>query len=84
VHYPTEIAGVKMESYMAWMKSAYYISAVGNPAVSVPCAYSVEGLPIGMQIVSRHHDDWGALQMAYAFEQACDLRRRRPSVMESA
>jgi len=35
VHYPTEIAGVKMESYMAWMKSAYYISAVGNPAVSV-------------------------------------------------
>ena len=84
VHYPTEIAGVKMESYMAWMKSAYYISAVGNPAVSVPCAYSAEGLPIGMQIVGRHHDDWGVLQMAYAFEQACNLRRRRPSVMESA
>jgi amidase len=84
VHYPTEITGVKMESYMAWMKSAYYISAVGNPAVSVPCAYSAEGLPIGMQIVGRHHDDWGVLQMAYAFEQACNLRRRRPSVMESA
>src|SRR6266852_243239 len=36
-HYPTEIAGVKMENYIAWMKSAYYISALGNPAISVPC-----------------------------------------------
>jgi len=37
-HYPTEIAGVKMENYIAWMKSAYYVSTVGNPAISVPCA----------------------------------------------
>ena len=50
-HYPTEIAGVKMENYLAWMKSAYYISVAGNPAISVPCAFSAGGLPIGMQIV---------------------------------
>jgi hypothetical protein len=62
-HYPTEIAGVKMENYLAWMKSAYYISAAGNPAMSVPCAFSSSGLPIGMQIVGRHHDDWGVLQL---------------------
>src|ERR1700756_2071724 len=66
-HYPTEIAGVKMENYIAWMKSAYYISVAGNPAISVPCAFSSSGLPIGMQIVGRHHDDWGVLQLAYAF-----------------
>ncbi len=64
VHYPTEIAGTKMENYIAWMKSAYYISAVGNPAMSVPCAFSQGGLPIGIQIVGRHHDDWGVLQRA--------------------
>jgi amidase len=75
VHYPTEIAGVKMESYMAWMKSAYFISSVGNPAASVPCAFSAKGLPIGMQIVGRHHDDWGVLQLAYAFEQAANVAR---------
>lgn len=46
--YPTEIAGVKMESYIAWMKSAYYISTVGNPAMSVPCAFSESGLPVGL------------------------------------
>ena len=81
VHYPTEIAGVKMENYIAWMKSAYYISTVGNPAASVPCAFSQSGLPIGVQIVGRHHDDWGVLQMAYTFEQATNVGKRRPVVV---
>jgi amidase len=79
--YPTEIAGVKMENYIAWMKSAYYISTVGNPAMSVPCAFSPQGLPIGIQIVGRHNDDWGVLQMAYAFEQATSIGKRRPVVV---
>lgn len=78
--YPTEIAGVKMENYIAWMKSAYYISAAGNPAVAVPCAFSQSGLPIGLQIVGKHHDDWGALQLAYAFEQATQIGNRRPQL----
>jgi amidase len=76
-HYPTEIAGVKMESYMAWMKSAYYISAAGNPAAAIPCAFSKSGLPIGLQIVGKHHDDWGVLQLAYVFEQATNIAARR-------
>jgi amidase len=80
-HYPTEIAGVKMENYIAWMKSAYYISTVGNPAMSVPCAFSGSGLPIGIQIVGRHNDDWGVLQMAYAFEQATNVGKRRPPIV---
>jgi len=77
-HYPTEINGVKMENYLSWMKSACYITATGNPAASVPCAYSKSGLPIGIQIVGRHHDDWGVLQTAFAFEQARNLEKRRP------
>src|ERR1700730_8437657 len=80
-HYPTEIAGVKMENYIAWMKSAYYISAAGNPAMSVPCSFSSGGLPIGLQIVGRHHDDWGVLQLGYAFEQATNIGQRRPVVV---
>ncbi len=79
--YPTEIAGVKMENYISWMKSAYYISVTGNPAISVPCAFSAGGLPIGIQIVGRHHDDWSVLQMAYAFEQARNLSEQRPRVV---
>lgn len=76
--YPVQINGVRMENYLAWMKSAYYISAVGNPAISVPCGFSANGLPIGIQIVGRHNDDWGVLQMAYAFEQATNVGNRHP------
>jgi amidase len=78
--YPAEIAGVKMENYIAWMKSAYYISIVGNPALSVPCAFSESGLPIGIQIVGRHNDDWGVLQLGHAFEQATKVGERRPAL----
>ena len=66
--YVTEIDGVAMETYIDWMKSCYYISIVGNPAISVPCGFTPEGLPVGLQIVARHRDDWGLLQMAHAFE----------------
>ena len=77
-HYPTEIDGVKMDNYLSWMKSACYVTTTGNPAASVPCAFSKNGLPIGIQIVGRNHDDWGVLQMAYAFEQARNLEQKRP------
>jgi amidase len=80
-HYPTEIAGVKMENYVAWMKSAYYISIVGNPAMSVPCAFSSTGLPIGIQIVGRLNDDFGVLQLGYAFEQATGIGKKRPVIV---
>lgn len=82
-HFPKEIAGTKMENYLAWMKSAYYISVAGNPALSVPCAFSKSGLPIGLQIVGRHHDDFGVLQLGYAFEQATGIGKRLPGVLVS-
>jgi amidase len=81
-HYPTEIAGTKMDNYLSWMKSACHITTTGNPAASVPCAFSKSGLPIGIQIVGRHHDDWGVLQMAYALEQARNLEKRRPVALD--
>jgi amidase len=59
-----------MRTYIDWMKSCYYISIVGNPAISVPCGFTPEGLPVGLQIVGRHRDDWGLLQIAHAFERA--------------
>jgi amidase len=72
-----------MENYLAWMKSAYYISAAGNPAMSVPCAFSATGLPIGLQIVGHHHDDWGVLQLGYAFEQQTKVGNRRPPLLHA-
>lgn len=80
--YVTEIAGVKMETYIDWMKSCYYISAVGNPAISVPCGFTSDGLPVGLQIVGRHQDEWGVLQMAHAFEQVTQVGRRKPPIAQ--
>jgi len=76
--YVTEINGVKMATYLDWMKSCYYISVTGHPAISVPCGFTPEGLPVGVQIVGRHHDDFGVLQLAHAFEQATGFWKRRP------
>ena len=75
-----EINGVKMETYIDWMKSCYFITTVGLPAVSVPCGFTPEGLPVGVQIVGRHQDDLGVLQLAYAFEQATGFHKQRPPI----
>lgn len=80
--YVTEINGVTMATYLDWMRSCYFISITGLPAISVPCGFTPEGLPIGVQIVGRHHDDWGVLQLAHAFEQATGFWRRQPRVAQ--
>jgi len=80
--YISEINGVKMDTYIDWMKSCYYVSATGLPAISVPCGFTSEGLPVGVQIVGRHQDDFGVLQLAHAFEQATEFWRRKPAVAE--
>ena len=71
-----------METYIDWMKSCYFISVIGNPALAVPCAFTPAGLPVGLQIVGRHHDDWGVLQLGHAFEQATGLWKQRPAVAD--
>jgi amidase len=80
VPYPTEIAGVTMGDYLDWMRACWYISFMSNPAMSVPAGFTAGGLPVGIQIVGRHRDEWSVLQMAYAFEQATKYGLRRPPV----
>ena len=69
-----------METYIDWMRACYYVTVTGLPAISVPCGFTPEGLPVGVQIVGRHQDDLGVLQLASAFEQATQVWRQRPGV----
>jgi amidase len=76
--YVTEIDGVRLPTYIDWMRACSDITVTGLPAISVPGAFTPEGLPVGLQIVGRHQDEWGVLQVAHAFEQATGFGRRRP------
>jgi amidase len=75
-----EIDGQPMADYLEWMTSCWIITVTGHPAISVPCGFSLEGLPIGMQIVGRYRDDFGVLQLAYAFQQATQFWKRAPQL----
>jgi amidase len=75
-----EINGVRMETYIDWMATCYAITVTGLPAISVPCGFTRDGLPIGLQIVGGHRREFEVLQLAYAFEQATQYGRTRPSI----
>jgi amidase len=66
VPYPTQIAGASMRSYIDWMRSCWYVTFMSNPAISVPAGFTADGLPVGIQIVGRHRDEWSVLQIAHA------------------
>jgi amidase len=79
IAYPTSVAGVPMATYIDWMRSCWYVTMMANPAISVPAGFTSGGLPVGLQIVGRHRDDWSVLQLAHAFETATNHGKRRPA-----
>ena len=78
--YVSEINGMKMETYLDWMRSCYYITVTGQPAISVPSGFTDDGLPVGLQLVGRPQDDLGVLQLAYAFEKATGFYNKVPDL----
>jgi len=82
--YVAEINGVKLDNYLDWMKTCYFITVTGHPAISVPAGFSRGGLPVGLQIVGRYRDDLGVLQLAHAFESETGFWKRRPPVAGNA
>lgn len=79
--YPTQVAGTPMATYLDWMRSCWYVTFMTNPAISVPAGFTAGGLPIGIQIVGRHRDEWSVLQLAHAFDGVTRHGRRRPALL---
>ena len=57
------------------------VNLAGIPAMVVPCGFSHEGLPIGLQIMGRHFDEGRLLRVAYTFEQNTEFHLRKPALI---
>ena len=76
--YPTEINGQEMENYIDWVMLSYAFSIVGLPAITVPCGWTKQGMPVGLQIISRAYSEASVLQAAACFEAANPWADKRP------
>lgn len=59
-----------MHNYIEWMDSCSLITLTGHPAISLPCGFTEQGLPVGLQIIGRYRDELSLLKLAQAFEVA--------------
>ena len=78
LHWPREVAGRAMDTYHRWMEVVIPITMASCPALNVPAGFSATGLPMGIQLVGRPHDELGCLQLAHAYEQATQWIARHP------
>jgi len=64
---------------LAWQHYTYPFNLSGHPAASIPCGWSKDGLPIGMQIIGRRLDDLTVLQVSQAFEELSPWQDKKPN-----
>ena len=75
--------GHKVDDPVAMYQSDVFTSVAnlaGIPALSLPCGYTKEGLPLGVQILGRPFDEVSVLKVGHAFEQGCSMAARRPKL----
>ncbi|MBU4141132.1 MAG: Asp-tRNA(Asn)/Glu-tRNA(Gln) amidotransferase subunit GatA, partial [Candidatus Omnitrophica bacterium] len=75
--------GEKLDEPLAMYLSDIYtisVNLAGVPAVSVPCGFNREGLPIGLQIIARPFAEETIFRVAYTFEQNTDYHTRKPKL----
>jgi aspartyl-tRNA(Asn)/glutamyl-tRNA(Gln) amidotransferase subunit A len=56
------------------------VNLAGVPGISVPCGFSKEGLPLGLQIIGKHFDESTIYRVAHAYEQATDFHKQKPQL----
>lgn len=81
--HPDSQEGKKI-TYLNWTPFTYPFNLTGQPAATVPCGLTKEGLPVGLQIVGRWRDDLTVLRAAAAFEEARPWANLRPPIDEGS
>ena len=77
--YPATINDVEM-SYLSWTPFTYPFNLTGQPSASVPCGFTSDGLPAGLQITGKWRDDATVLRAAARFEEAAPWSDATPSI----
>ena len=75
-----EICGVSEEVRAAATRFTRGMNALGLPAISIPCGFSLGGLPIGLQIIAAARQEDSLLHAAAAMEDAMGLSMRSPQL----
>ena len=70
--------GADGSSWDDWSPFTYPFNLTGQPAATVPCGFTSNGLPVGLQIVGRHYDEVSVLRAARAFEAANPEHSKTP------
>ena len=73
-----KVGDVTMGSTAALTQYTRPFNINGFPAITVPCGFSHQGLPIGLQLAGRPFDEVTVLRAAHAYEQATDWHKKRP------
>ena len=77
---PEVIAGERVHSFWGYTPFTYPVNMIGNPAASIPCGFSADGLPIGLHIIGRRGDEATVIAASAAFEEARPWAQHRPPV----
>ena len=80
-HWPSEINGVAQADYLDWMRASWRISVTGFAAISVPCGFSPEGLPVGLQLIAPPRSEALLLSLARQFERELPVWRSAPMAL---
>ena len=74
------LGGKQVDAHAAASSFLRAANLVGAPTLSVPCGFTANGLPIGMQVAGRLHDDVTVFRVAHAYEQANSWKDRHPPI----
>ena len=83
INWPSQINGVAMSSDHRWMVVTSIGTLINAPTLAVLAGFSSTGLPIGLQIIGRNHDDFSLMDLAQNWERRTPWARRRPPLLDS-
>jgi aspartyl-tRNA(Asn)/glutamyl-tRNA(Gln) amidotransferase subunit A len=76
---PDTVAG-RPTTYLSWTAFTYPFNLTGSPAATVPAGFTANGLPVGLQIIGRRHEDALVMSASAAFEEARPWAQIRPDL----